>query len=103
MLTITPNELNISIFPLGHTDTLCAYCTVGLPVSAVFFSMVSGVVTALIMCCAGKRKRRRRRRHDEQLAETGPVYEIPHYPAKNNLDMKVKENVCYDNNYSQCY
>ena len=93
-------KLDIFFTASGHTDSLSRYCVVGLPVTAVLSSVVSGFVIALVMCCAGRR--RRRRRCTQELAETGPLYDIPlQLSTGGTLDMKVKENVCYGNKHSQ--
>ena len=98
-MTKMPNTMKISVFSSGPIDTLSAYCAVRLPLTTVIFSVVSSLVTALIMFCAGKR--RRRRRCNEELVETRPIYEIPHFPTKSNAEMELKENVCYGSKCTQ--
>ena len=60
--------------------------------TAMCFTVVGGLLIALIMFFAGKR---RRRRGSQELTETAPVYEVPHFSTRSNPDMELKENVCY--------
>ena len=69
---------------------------VGLPITAVFGS----VVTALVMCCAGKRKKQRRYEEEtKDLAQREPVYDAPVAVTRTNAGMVLKKNVCYSNKH----
>ena len=76
-------------------------CAVGLPVTAVFFSVVGGLVAALVMYCAGKR--RRRGKGDQELAEMAPMYDTPLSFTRSIPDMELKENVSYGNKHNEDY
>ena len=89
--------LFISFPLLDHHGTPSLCCTVGLPVTVVFSSIVSGLVTALVMSCAGKRKKWKRRLEGakNEIPEKGPVYDAPRRVTGTNEGMALRENVCY--------
>ena len=72
----------------------CIPYIVGLPVTAVFCS----VVTAVLVCCV--RKGKKQKQYEEgrkELAQTEPAYDAPEWATRNNGELELKENVCYSN------
>ena len=89
--------LRHSFIPSGHPSTLSACCTVGLPLTTVLFSVVSGLITALVMYCAGKRKKWRGKSDDvkNKVAKIGPVYDAPRQVVETKHEMALRNNICY--------
>ena len=65
--------------------------------TAVFFSVVSGLVTALVcMYYAGKKwKKGMVEKHKQELAKAGLVYDTPQTPTRSDPDLGLERNVCY--------
>ena len=95
---ITPNKLIVSSFHIGLADNDCIYYMMGLPVTAVFCSLVGGLLTTLAFYV---RNRRRRTKFSPELAETGPLYDIPHSSTRSNPEVELNENVCYGKESNQ--
>ena len=66
--------------------------------TVVFFSVMSGLVTALVMSCAVKRGKRKGRLEDgrNEVEEKGPIYDAPRGATGTKEVLALRENVCYN-------